>query len=125
MPPETAPHFLYRLLDVSGTFTEYYGHEAAEIDLRPQSFRRFLPPRRDLYRRASSLRMPRQTRRDGHSNILPIGNRRYSRLETGWKPALRRKGRTLSTTLRCRLSFRRRHRPDQLVEIIRYIWPEE
>ena len=53
----------------------------------------------------------------------------FCRLEigdtAGWKPALRRKGRTLSTTLRCRLSFRRRHRPDQLVEIIRYIWPEE
>src|SRR2546425_1880444 len=35
-----------------------------------------------LYRSASSLRMPRQTRRDGHGNVLPIGNRRYSRLET-------------------------------------------
>src|SRR5437867_5066316 len=27
------------------------------------------------------------------SDGLPIGNRRYSRLETGWKPALRRTGR--------------------------------
>src|SRR5438876_9709995 len=35
-----------------------------------------------LYRSASSLRMPRRTRRDGHGNVLPIGNRRYSRFET-------------------------------------------
>src|SRR5439155_7182411 len=34
------------------------------------------------------------------SDGLPIGNRRYSRLETGWKPALRRTGRTLSMPLR-------------------------
>src|SRR6266568_9007368 len=35
-----------------------------------------------LYRSASSLRMARQSRRSGHGNVLPIGNRRYSRLET-------------------------------------------
>src|SRR5438094_175183 len=34
------------------------------------------------YRSASSLRMPRSTRRNGHGKALPIGNRRYSRLET-------------------------------------------
>ena len=26
----------------------------------------------------------------GFDNVVPIGNQRYSRLETGWKPALRR-----------------------------------
>src|SRR5438034_11651288 len=30
----------------------------------------------------SSLRMTESTRRNGHGNVLPIGNRRYSRLET-------------------------------------------
>jgi hypothetical protein len=35
-----------------------------------------------LYRSASSLRMPRLTRRNAHGNVPPIGNRRYSRLET-------------------------------------------
>ena len=35
-----------------------------------------------LYRSASSLPMPRQTRCHGHGYVLPIGNRRYSRLET-------------------------------------------
>jgi len=34
-----------------------------------------------LYRSASSLRTLRQTRRHGHRNVLPIGNRRDSRLE--------------------------------------------
>src|SRR5213594_2279784 len=35
-----------------------------------------------LYRRASSLRVSRSTRRNDDGNVLPIGNRRYSRLET-------------------------------------------
>ena len=35
-----------------------------------------------LYRSASSLPMPRSMQRNGHSKVLPIGNRRYSRLET-------------------------------------------
>jgi len=34
-----------------------------------------------LFRSASSLRTPRSVRRSGHGNALPIGNRRYSRLE--------------------------------------------
>src|SRR5438876_7465583 len=35
-----------------------------------------------LYRSASSLPMPWSMQRNGHSKVLPIGNRRYSRLET-------------------------------------------
>ena len=35
-----------------------------------------------LYRNASSLRVRQPTRPDGDGNVLPIGNRRYSRLET-------------------------------------------
>src|SRR6266568_44643 len=49
-----------------------------------------------LYRSASSLRMPRQTQRNGHGNVLPIGNRRYSRLETcvtpNWSDFVNRPG---------------------------------
>src|SRR6266436_4707277 len=35
-----------------------------------------------LYRSASRLPAPRCTWRTGRGNVLPIGNRRYSRLET-------------------------------------------
>src|SRR5258706_5360558 len=51
--------------------------------MKPRALDKVVAPVSNLpYRSASSLQTPRYTARNGAGNALPIGNRRYSRLET-------------------------------------------